>query len=143
MTETGNAPEIDAALERSRFRDWVNRVIATMKAAEGWTVADTAKHAKISVDTLYSWKKQGDTWPDGKPKPKTVAKFCTNLGLHPAEPYRILGWISEAVGEPQPIMPHLARKLARFLQDPNVDEEEKRFIILSIERLLAPYRYDV
>lgn len=135
-----NAPQPDPVLQRGRFREWLKRIIAQLQAVNGWTLPQIAAAGSISVDTLYTWKREGDTWPDGKPKPGTVANFCVGLDLEPLEPFEILGWIPPSLREPQPVTPPLAKELARFLIDPNVDKAEKRAISLAVERLLAPYR---
>lgn len=134
-----DAPEPSAVLERVQFRKWVKRVIAQLQAVNGWTIPKVAAGGGISPDTLYAWKRDGDTWPDGKPKPKTVMKFCIKLGLDLMEPFEALGWLPKSLREPQPIMPRLAQDLARFLIDPNVDKSEKRMVSTAVERLLAPH----
>lgn len=81
---------------RRNFSAWLQRVIDDYKS-RGVSKSALARQSGVNRNDVDRWLKR-ETFP----LPRTVMKFCQNLGLDYSEPARILGWDTSAQAQPDP-----------------------------------------
>lgn len=114
------------ARARRNFADWLRRVIEQ----KGMSKRALSRESGISRNDLDRWLNM-ETFP----QPRSVRKFCDNLGLDYAEPARILGWSTGAEHSPDPQERAQFIRRARAMADhPDTSEELRRELKERIAR---------
>jgi transcriptional regulator with XRE-family HTH domain len=121
---------LDPTVARARFAAFIGRALREARQ-RGLTDVDIKRLTGITPATFHKWK----TLDGGLPKIDKVQAFCRGLDIPPAAAYAALG--IDDTREPTPELeldPDLKR-VARILADPNVPEDTKQAIRLSIRML--------
>lgn len=129
-----NMPAADDA-RRAAFGRFVRRALEVARA-RGLTVPEIERATGVSKSTFYRWR--DGTWTRD-PEGSQVLDFCKGLEIPVKPVHDLLGWNEDTPREttpPDPLDPDMER-LVRKLRDPNVPDEEKRFIRESLRMLAA------